>query len=293
MTDRTTNWHRLYGLTIDDLLTHTPYEVELEADMTVKQQFLDVVIIRQNDAAPFDCSKLPNGFDNLKAHNLQTYKSFREPLDDFAIEELVGHFINYQKIKGLRLSTDEVQLYAVTTRYPEKLFSARAPAANPSDGVYDAEWGRHLIRVIVLKQLAATPQNAALNMFSANYEKVRYGAGHYTWNKPQATVMQRLYRFYSLEEFIEMPYTYEQFEREFKQEMFQEFKEDFLQQYTADERLAGLAAEERLRGLAAEERLRGLAAKEVFSSLSEEQLQELTEEQRVLLDKLLQKNHKV
>ncbi len=41
------NWHRLFGLFLTDFFTNSPYVVELEKDLSLKQQFLDVVILRQ------------------------------------------------------------------------------------------------------------------------------------------------------------------------------------------------------------------------------------------------------
>ena len=38
------DWHRLFGLALLDLFDGTPYEVELEKDLSIKQQFLDIVI---------------------------------------------------------------------------------------------------------------------------------------------------------------------------------------------------------------------------------------------------------
>jgi hypothetical protein len=63
--ERIIHWHRLFGLTLCDLFSYTPYHVELEKDLTLKQQFLDVVIIAQNHADSFDCRTLPDGLDNL------------------------------------------------------------------------------------------------------------------------------------------------------------------------------------------------------------------------------------
>ena len=37
MTDRIIGWHCLFGLTLSDLLIGTPYDVELEKDLTLKQ----------------------------------------------------------------------------------------------------------------------------------------------------------------------------------------------------------------------------------------------------------------
>jgi hypothetical protein len=38
-------WHRLFGLTLTDFFLNTAYEVELEKDLSMKQQLLDVVIM--------------------------------------------------------------------------------------------------------------------------------------------------------------------------------------------------------------------------------------------------------
>ena len=41
------NWHRLFGLLLTDFFTGSPFVVELEMDLSLKQQFLDVVILRK------------------------------------------------------------------------------------------------------------------------------------------------------------------------------------------------------------------------------------------------------
>ncbi len=44
-------WHRLFGLTLTDYFTDSSYGVELEKDLSLKQQFLDVVIIEKKNGA--------------------------------------------------------------------------------------------------------------------------------------------------------------------------------------------------------------------------------------------------
>ena len=90
------NWHRLFGLTLMDWLTDSNYQVELEKELSLKKQYLDVVIIRKTIGKPL--TEIPVGLDNLTEHNLLTYKSLREPLDEWAIEELIGHYTNYRKL---------------------------------------------------------------------------------------------------------------------------------------------------------------------------------------------------
>ena len=88
-------WHRLFGLALTDLLADSPYRVELERDLSLKQQILDVIIIEM--AAGGVLETVPDGLDDLARHNLMTYKSHREALDAWAIDELIGHFVNYRK----------------------------------------------------------------------------------------------------------------------------------------------------------------------------------------------------
>ena len=48
-----TNWHRIFGLALTDLFTGSPYIVELEKDLSLKKQFLDVVIIKKTFGTTF------------------------------------------------------------------------------------------------------------------------------------------------------------------------------------------------------------------------------------------------
>jgi multidrug efflux pump subunit AcrB len=77
--DRLDDWHRLFGLTLTDVFSDTPWQVELEKDLAMQRQRLDVVIIEQT-APDGSAADLPDGFDALRRHNLLTYKSKQEPL---------------------------------------------------------------------------------------------------------------------------------------------------------------------------------------------------------------------
>src|SRR4051812_9089745 len=88
-------WHRLFGLSLIDFFRGMPVTVEVEKDLSLKQQLLDVVVIRK-EAAPLPV-RLPDGLEELVAHNLITFKSHRQPMDGWAVDELVGHYVNYRK----------------------------------------------------------------------------------------------------------------------------------------------------------------------------------------------------
>ncbi len=85
-------WHRLFGITLTDFFTGTAYNVELEKDLSLKQQLLDVLIIKKNKGALLN--EIPDGLENLGKYNLMTYKSHQQALNAWALDEFTGHFVN-------------------------------------------------------------------------------------------------------------------------------------------------------------------------------------------------------
>ncbi len=115
-------WHRLLGLTLTDFFTDTFYKIEMEKDLSLKRQLLDLVIIERKEGKPPE--HLPDGLEELAAHNLISYKSHQESLDEWTLDELVGYYVNYRKqispsFKNL-LPVSDFRLYALSTRYPER-----------------------------------------------------------------------------------------------------------------------------------------------------------------------------
>src|SRR4051794_8016785 len=108
------DWHRLFGLLLTDFFTGSPFVVEVERDLSVQQQLLDVVIVRRGRGR--FAGRLPDGLGGLRAHNLVTFKSHHEALDDWAMKELVGHYVAYRKLVSRSpsdlLADDEFGLYA-------------------------------------------------------------------------------------------------------------------------------------------------------------------------------------
>ena len=115
--------HRLFGLSWTDFFQGTDVSVEPEMDLSLKQQFVDLVLIRKG-SGPIP-RPLPDGFEDLALHNLITFKSHREALDDWAIRELVGHYVAYRKLVSPSpsdlLPEDRFRLYAVAARFPHNL----------------------------------------------------------------------------------------------------------------------------------------------------------------------------
>jgi len=280
---RLREWHRLFGLLLVDFFRDTPYQVELEKDLSLQQQFLDVVILRKRKGRLLE--PLPDGFHDLARHNLITFKSHQEALDDWALKELTGHYVNYRKQvspqRGL-LPESHFRLYAVCSRYPHNL--AQAVLLEPlQEGVYGCRRGSDTIQVVVAGQLPQTERNAMLHLFSASAVQVEYGASHFRRRSVEtSTLLNTLFEQYQGEGLV-MPYTMEDFRRDYILKHFKTLTADegrqALEGMSAEDRrqvLEGLSAEDRrqvLEGLSPEDRLEGLSVEEIERILRERQTQ--------------------
>jgi len=234
--------HRLFGLSWIDFFQGTPIAVETELDLSLKQQFIDLVLIRKGPG-PLP-RPLPDGFEDLAAHNLLTFKSHQEALDAWALWELVGHFVNYRKQASPSLHDllpeDDFRLFGVCARYPFKL--AQQVALTPlRAGVYEVQGLALQVRVIVAHQLPLHENNAMLHLFSAREELLRYGREHYQPHSLESsTLLHDLFMVYSEEP-----------------DMSDKLKEYVRQ--SIDEFLESLPPEKRLKGLSAQDVARGLS----------------------------------
>jgi hypothetical protein len=267
-------WHRLFGLTWMDLLWSTNAEVEMELDLSRHVQLLDVVIIRREPTPlPF---ALPDGFDNFGPHNLITFKSNQDTLDTWALDELVGHYVNYRKQASRDqeqlLPLDQFRLYAVCVRAPQLL--QRPDVERRSEGVYSIRHFSGVIRIIVIHQLPLEQANAMMHLFSAMERCIDYAVEHYEQRSPQtSTLIQNLIEHHRREGRV-VANALEEFAKRARAEIIEEA--------TPEERLRGLPPEERLKGLPPEERLRGLPPEERLKGLPpEERLKGLPPEERL------------
>ncbi len=190
---------------------------------------------------------------------------------------MIGHYVNYRKVLGRnRKRADDIRLYAVSTRRPDGLLSMTG-ATEVKPGVWDLRVLSRNIRVLVLSGLPLSQRNAVLAFFSFDAEKVRFALDHYRWQMEDgSTVINQLLDKYSLEG-IAMPYTMEQFRKEYVKAHLGELDpEEVLSRFAPEDRLRGLEPEDRLKGLEPEEvlarfepedRLRGLEPQEIEAYL--------------------------
>jgi hypothetical protein len=243
------NWHRLFGLLLTDFFTGSPFIVELEKDLSLRQQFLDVVILRKRKGR--FAERLPDGLDNLADYNLVTFKSFQEMLDDWALKELTGHYVNYRKQLAEAgqplLPESAFRLYAVCSRFPHNL-AQEVPWETLRTGVYECRRGTDRIRVIVAGELPRTENNALLHLFSASPEQWRYGTEHFRQRSADtSTFIAQLFEGYQREG-INMPYTVEDFRREYAKEHFKDLtpaeQREALKSVSLEKLLPGLSPEQ-------------------------------------------------
>jgi hypothetical protein len=259
--------HRLFGLSWIDFFQGTDIGVETELDLSLKQQFIDLVLIRKGPG-PIP-RQLPDGFE-LAVYNLVTFKSYQEALDCWALWELIGHFVNYRKQSSPSLQdllpVSDFRLYAVCARFPDNL--AKQVALTPlREGVYEVQALGLPIRIIVVNQLPREEHNAMLQLFSSRVELLRYAQEHYRPHSTEtSSLLYMLFKTYS--EDPTMPDKLKEFVRETIDEL--------LKSLPAEQRLKGMPAEERLKGMPAEERLKGLSADDVIQALSPETVEALT-----------------
>ena len=271
MAQEQTNYHHLFGLMVQDFFRGTPCEVELERDLSVKSQFLDVLII-QKTADRLD-RVLPDGLEgHLVEYNLITFKSHREALTGWSILELLGHYVNLRKQASPNfddlLPEDRFRLFAICAREPVGL-SSLVDLAEVQTGVFDIDLGVATIRVIVAGLLPLTEPNALLHLFSASRTLLEYGRQHCRIHSPEtSTLVADLFANYRVEG-LTMPVN--------KEEFMKQAKKRIIQDCTIEERLEGISPDQRLEGIPTEQLIDRLFAQKLTPD-TREKLRRLYEE---------------
>ncbi|MEK8019545.1 MAG: hypothetical protein VSS75_021945 [Candidatus Parabeggiatoa sp.] len=246
------NWHDLIGLALIDLFKGSNFEVKTEQNMSAKRQYVDVLIISKSEGKPLD--KLPDGFEFLADYNILTYKSLNESLNQWAIMEVLGHYVSYRKMVSPKpdklLPESKFQIYAVSTSYPQKLLGSEKNFGKDikkiKAGVYEISSPLvGSIIILVLSQMEQQEQNAFWQLFSGNAVGFEYGDVNYQWHDPaDKSLLEQLYRLY-LKEGIGMSYTFEEFHRDYTM--------PFIESLPIEVRLKGIPPDERLKGLTPDE----------------------------------------
>ena len=269
-------WHKILGMSLVDFFSDTNYSVEIEKELEIPQ-FLDYLVVK-GDCIEEPSILFPDGFETLSQYNLMTFKSLRQPLDRWAIDELICYYVLYRKLVSPSfdnlLPDNNFKLLGIATRYPRKL-SREIRLFSIKKGVYCLNHGDKAIDIIVISQLPKEQKNAIFHLFSTKSDHIDFGLINYKWKREDLKYMVIKEMYNQLKkEGIEMSYTVEDFKRE--------VVKNSLHELSVEERLDGLSTEDRLRGLRPEDRLRGLRPEDRLRGLSpEDRLRGLRPEDRL------------
>lgn len=277
-------WHRLLGLALMDYFHGTGWRVDVEKDLALQRQLLDVLIIETGTETALPLAEPCDGFEALRPHNLLTYKSHHEPLDAWAVEELIGHYVNYRKTLEPRPPPEQFGLYAVCARFPAGLARQVALTAVRT-GVYRLPVLSQSITIVVLNEVELAERNALWELFSLDRARVADGVRRYRWRQSNYNTLFRLILAEPCTEDLAMSYTnMADLERDIIRQLLDNVPtEELLRRVSAEDRLKGLPAEERLKGLPAEDRLKGLPMEDLLKALNVA----LSDEERRLLQQQL------
>ena len=229
---------------------------------------------------------------HLAEYNLITFKSHQDTLNSDAIDELLGHSVNYRKQVSPNfddlLPKCQFRLFAICARYPEGL-AAEVPLTEVQPGVYEVLWGVTTIRIIVASRLPESEPNALLHLFSRSKSLLEYGRQHCRiWSPQTSTLVADLFAGYHVEG-LTMPYTMEEYIRKVHKQWIQEATvEERLEGLKLEQRLQGVTSEERLQGVPFEERLQGVPFEQRLQDITPEEVKNLPPEAREKLRKLFE-----
>ncbi len=263
-------WHDLLGAVLIDFFDGSPYVVQTEVDLSLKKQFLDIVVIRKTEGEFH--RPLPDGFAPLANHNLISFKSHQDTFDWWTVLELIAYYVNYRKqassSQGPLAPDDCFRLFGITSRFPESLAN-QISLEEKHSGVYDSGVGPLRVRLLVIRDLPNQPANAMLKLFSVVPDQIEFACRNYHPVSLHTTgIVDQLIRKYRKED-ERMATTIEELNRKLmKEAMEMASVEERLKGLTPEERLRGLPLEERLKGLPPEERLKGLPLEERLKGLS-------------------------
>ena len=258
-------WHDLLGAVLIDFFDGSPYVVETEVDLSLKKQYLDIVVIRKKEGEFH--RPLPDGLAPLAVHNLITFKSHQDTFDSWSLLELIGYYVNYRKQASSSpdplVPEDQFRLFGISARFPDHL-ARQFRLEETQSGVYDINMGPLRIRLLVIRNLPNEPANAMFKLFSIVPEQIEFACQNYHAVSQHTTgIVDNLIRMYRKED-KRMATTLEEINRKILKEALDSAPaKELVNRLTPAQRLEGLPAEERLKGVPAEERMKGLSPEEI------------------------------
>ncbi|KOR31811.1 hypothetical protein TI05_11290 [Achromatium sp. WMS3] len=169
--------HRMMGRVLQWKIPPSCYEVRLEEDTNHVAQLLDGLILKRKPQQPLPANiELPDGLTLDAEINLLTYKSPCESLNQWTIQELIGHYVGYRKMLKAQHpnhtlpDANQFALYAITTMFPQELVKQSGTAWQRTDksGVYKLLSSGLEITLIVINEIIIAPHNHPWNLLNSN-----------------------------------------------------------------------------------------------------------------------------
>jgi hypothetical protein len=157
-------WHRFLKIGLRHLFSGTCFEVYDEINLADQVQMVDFAVIRvaNPNLPPPSPQQMPDGLQNLRDHNLISYKSMSEAFDHYALRELVGHAVAYAKLKAKddwRSFSDNLGLIALSTRKPSTAVISRLLLQTGDEDVYEIDCLGWKVTCIVINQAPTDRRN--------------------------------------------------------------------------------------------------------------------------------------
>ena len=190
-----TNWHRILGAMLQELLTPVGITVSTNVEVMVDPPESDILLLRMDTPnwTPEQRALLPDGIRDSQANHILLEFKMTESLDKIAVAKTIGYDVFYEQSQ--RLTSDTIQTFLVSSKTPRKTtlekfdYSATAQA-----GVYHScNIFLEEIPLLILNELADEPHNAFIKTF-ASHRKEKRKAFEQLWQLPYWDFPRKLQR---------------------------------------------------------------------------------------------------
>ncbi len=267
-----TNWHRILGVMLQELLTPVGITVSINVEVMGDPPEADILLLRTG--TPYWTSEqlalLPDGVRDSQANHILLEFKMTESLDKIAVAKTIGYDVFYEQSQ--RLTSDTIQTFLVSSKTPRKTtlekfdYSATAQA-----GVYHScNIFLEEIPLLILNELADEPHNAFIKTF-ASHRKEKRKAFEQLWQLPYWDFPRKLQRVLGgllnywfpkeggkMEEGLTIEYFIE---------LGKQAEERFLNSIPVERRLASIPVEKRLASIPIEKRLASIPIEERLASI--------------------------
>ncbi len=275
-----TQWHRLLGALLEELLTPVGITVMTGFPIMSNPPEADILLLRREGGTQWTAeqyARLPDGIRHSAAAHILLEFKYTESVNLAALQQAVGYDSFYRR--NNQLTEQEVQTFLLSSRQPNGRFlETFGYQTSEWTGVYTSQ-NPMLSRlpILSLNTLSAAEHNAYIKCFASRKKEKQRAFNalqteqQSTWSPNIYWLLLNLWRHWFKPQEGESDMTIQLSPEDMKEmaDMWGDSllailpPEKLLTRLTPEERLAGLDPEERLAGLDPEERLAGLTPEDL------------------------------